>query len=321
MRPEIWLAVAIVLVAGCGVRGGETPTEPGTPSASSTPELPDGFRWESYGSAQVAVPDDWGWESASQRLGQWCAIARQPAPAPAVGRPGSATQVGCPAGDPRETSVEVTGEFVAFTPVDDDTMDAHRAATDGDRVVVELGETRLIVQAEAGLRDRILASAHRIDTDHLGCPVSPPLVDDEDWIPSTEFPTEPSGITRLVACGYTAGGGEPGLTGSVALDPDAVAAIARAPEGSGPNDPSNCLSIDGPREVVVLRASSGEGQLDELLVRYDDCRDGGFYDGQGVRQLTPGAVAGVFAGPLLPDHYAGHHRELFRPLLEERYGR
>ncbi|WP_140400145.1 hypothetical protein [Aeromicrobium sp. PE09-221] len=320
MRPETWLVVAIVVVAGCGVRGEVAQPAPVTPSPTPGPALPHGFRWESYGSAQVAVPDEWGWESGSQRLGQWCLGIDAGPRDPAVGRPGSSTEVGCPAGDPRETLVDATGEFVAFLPVGDHTAaDAHTAETEGDRAVVELGETRLIVQAEAGLRERILESAHRIDTDYLGCPVSPPLVDDADWTPTTEFPTEASEDIRLVACGYTAGGGEPGLTGSIELAPEVVGAIARAPEGSGPNDPSSCLSTGGAREVVVLRASSGGGRSDELLVRYGDCRDAGFYDGGGVRQLTPESVAGVFAGPLLPDYFAGHHRELFRPLLESRF--
>lgn len=312
MRPGIWLAVAIV-AASCGSAAETSPVEPVTSEPTSAPALPEGFRWESYGAAQVAVPDEWGWGSASQRLGQWCLVARG-ATAPAVGRPGSMTQVGCPEGDPRETSVDATGEFVAFTEDGDPA-----ARTTGDRVSVGIGGLRLVVQGEPELRETIVSSAHEIETDHLGCPVAPSLVGSADWLPDTEFPTEPTGIIRLVACGYSVGGGGPGLTGSAALDPETVAAIARAPEGSGPNDPSSCLPTDGVREVVVLRASSGEGPPDELLVRYDDCRDAGLYDARGVRQLTPEAVAGIFVGSLLPDHLAGHHRELFRPLLESRF--
>lgn len=315
MRTALWLVVAI-MVAGCGTTGESTPRD--APSTSPTPELPDGFRWESYGAVQVAVPDGWGWESGSQRVGQWCLGIDAGPSGPGVGRPGFSTQVGCPTDDPRETSVDATGELVVFTHAGDPA-----ARTEGDRVALEFDEARLIVQAEAELRDRIVASAYRIETDHLGCPVSPPLVDDADWIPDTEFPTEPSGVTRLVACGYTAGGGGrgPGLTGSIELDSDVVRAIQRAPEGSGPNDPSSCLSTGDVRQVIVLRAGSGDGSTEELVVRYDDCRDAGFHDARGVRQLTPESVAAVFSGPLLPDRYSGHHQHLFADLLDQRHGR
>jgi hypothetical protein len=89
----------------------------------------------------------------------------------------------------------------------------------------------------------------------------------------------------------------PRLISSTRLDAAAadraLAAVAAAPPGSGPNDPASCLADYAyGREIVTVRAG-----WTSLVVRYDGCDHHGFDDGVTVRRLTGTALDLFLTGP------------------------
>ena len=110
--------------------------------------LPDGWRWESYGGVEVGVPDDWGWDNGSQRLGQWFVGGPRDTDVPVVGRPGVATLVGAsthPDGTDPGVLVANTGPMVVFDRTSDP---ADAVDHEGDRTTVRLGGVEVCVQVE-----------------------------------------------------------------------------------------------------------------------------------------------------------------------------
>lgn len=297
-------ASAVAVVAGVVLAGGGPATRTTeTPSASDSPvqdadPLPDGWRWESYGGIEVGVPGDWAWGNGDQRLGQWC-VGRDREPM--VGRPGASTAVGCPGGRPDPgTLLDNTGPVVAFGyPLD---RPEGPVQVEGDRATLVVGGVLLSVQTEPNLRERILATVREVDVDAKGCPVDDPVATD----PSLR-PDEPAdvasltGVTAVTACMYglaTSGGGTPpasALLSSVGLQgqdaASAVAAIADAPVGGGPDSPETCMpEYAYGDDLIVLRISSDAGQT-QVHLRYSSCDHNGFDDGVRVRDLTRDAVA------------------------------
>src|SRR5947209_6900926 len=92
------MVLLVLAISACAPRNPVSP-HTGASAGSSTgqdPNLPAGWRWESYGGVQVGVPVDWGWGNGTQRLSQWCTATKDEIAKPIVGRPGRVTLVGCP---------------------------------------------------------------------------------------------------------------------------------------------------------------------------------------------------------------------------------
>jgi len=256
------------------------------------------------------VPGDWGWDNGSQRIDQWCAYP-QTAEAdqiPAVGRPGSASLVGCgidtPKGKPDpSTLLKNTGPIVAF---DRPQKPKDGVVKEGDRTTVGLNGVEVMVQAEPELRKKIVATVHAVTVDVNGCPATDPVSRDPARRPSPAGDVSKLGtVSAVAACKYILGhggyGSDPRLQGSLRLEgakaAKAVGRIAAAAKGGGPNSPQNCTEDSSyGDELIVLRVSSDKGES-QVYLRYSSCDHNGFDDGRSVRRLDAKSVAPFIAGP------------------------
>lgn len=225
------------------------------------------------------------------------------------------TEVGCPfEGDPPpDVLLDNTGVLLAFEPVVSGTP---QVTTIADRQVVELDGVRVIILAEPALREQIAATVHAVEVDFAGCPASHPIAENIDWRPSAIDVATVDDIESVAACHYVLTDTPretPPLTGSRLLASDTarelVAAIADAPQGSGPNAPETCLH-GNPYAAVVLRVVSGAG-TSEVVVRYSDCVGNGVDDGTQLRELTRDAATLIFDDALRPTSWGGHLSEVF----------
>jgi hypothetical protein len=270
------------------------------------PELPVGWRWESYGGVEVGVPDSWGWGNGGQRLGQWF-LGNGRLLGPIVGRPGVVTLAGRRP-EPGETVdpgtlVKNTGEVVSFSrPLDDTPATEH----EGDRTTARLAGVEVVVQARDELRPRIVATIHAAEIDHNGCPSTHPVGSEPARRPQRSIDvTTLTGVTSMVAAKYGLQMHprmhDSRIESSLRLDGvrarDAVAAICRARLGGGPNNASDGMpAYSYGDEMVVLTITSDQGRS-EVYLRYAGTDHNGFDDGVNVRRLTVEAVAPFLAGP------------------------
>ncbi|MDI6098978.1 hypothetical protein QLQ12_10235 [Actinoplanes sp. NEAU-A12] len=310
MRRSAALALTLMVcgMSACGSPGPAGSPEPGPSvavpesagSASADPALPAGWRWESYGGVEVAVPGDWGWGNGSQRLSQWCV---GPTKEPMVGRPGAATLAGCPGGEPDPaTLLANTGPVVGL----DRTPDPDGVRDEGDQTTVRLNGVLVTVNAPAELRGRIVKTIRRVDVDSSGCPVTHPIAGDPRHRPAKPVEvTSLAEVSGVAACRFPiddAGeGGQPRLISSLRLDgaaaSRAIQAVARAPLGGGPDRPAECLpEASYGSELIVLLVTSAAGRS-EVVVRYSGCDHNAFDDGVTVRSLTAEAIAPFITGP------------------------
>jgi hypothetical protein len=270
------------------------------------PELPDGWRWESYGGVEVGVPDWWGWGNGDQRLDQWT-VGDGQGKRPMVGRSGPVTLVGyarVPEGatDPA-TLVENTGATVAFGRGAKYASDASEA---GDRTTLRRHGVEVRIQAEASLRAQIVDTFHSVDVDSFGCASTHPVSVEPSRRPSPAVDvTELTGVSAVAAGKYRVGrddyDSDARLLSSLRLVDDAARAaiegIVALELGSGPNDPTHCLpEVSYGDELVVLGITSDKGES-EVYLRYSGCDHHGFDDGLNVRRLTAGAMVPFLCGP------------------------
>jgi hypothetical protein len=296
-------AAAALLAAACTA---EPPGEPApSTSAIGAPgTLPAGWRWESSGGIEVAVPAAWPSGESSQRLYQWCITEPADRVQPVVGRRGLTTQVSCsvPEGTtPGDTLLANTGPVVELGRTDQ----PDGVVREGDRTTVRLGGAEVVVQVPADLRSRIVDSIRRVEVDGNGCATTHPVSAETLWRPAPPVPlSRLTKVTAVSACKYELAGrvseDSPRLLSGIRLTgPAAVAAIqgaAAAPVGGGPDRPGRCLPKYAPgAEGIVLEIESAAGRS-EVTLRYSGCRHNGFDGGVTVRTLTAGSVAPFIAG-------------------------
>lgn len=270
------------------------------------PELPAGWRWESYGGVEVGVPDSWGWGNGDQRLDQWT-VGDGLGKRPMVGRPGPVTLVGygpIPEGrtDPA-TLVENTGPTVAFGRGAKYASDVREA---GDRTTIRRNGVEVRIQAEATVRAQIVATFHTVDVDSSGFASRHVLSVEPSRRPDPAVDVaDLTGVLALAVGKYLVGrdayDSEPRLVSSLRLTGEsareAIRAVGELRIGSGPNSPEDCLpEVSYGDEIVVLRITSDQGQS-EVYLRYSGCDHHGFDDGVTVRRLTAEAMAPFLAGP------------------------
>jgi len=304
------LALAVLALSGCGGAGaGEVdavdaaPSVPATATASAE-GLPAHWRWESYGSLEIGVPADWGYETAER---PWC--IKSSTEGPFVGRPGGVPLIGCSLGDDDgadpATVLSSGGTFVWLTTPSPDPGSSAKAGTArepvhaGDRDTVVVAGVQVAVQAPAALRHQILSTLRVVNQqDHNGCRIASPFAGNPQWRPDGPAVTTLTEVRAVSACAYT----EARLTSSLRLQDEpaaaAIAAVAAAPIGGGPNLPAaSCTSDDPVRDdIIVLQVSTGHGES-KVVLRYGGCFHRGLDDGTAVRTLTRPAVLPFVAGP------------------------
>lgn len=268
----------------------------------------DGWRWESYQTIEVQVPEAWGYGTAGQPP---CLVRK--VQRPYVGRPGFVQDIGC-----REPLPPLAYR-ASYLWFETSGRDSHRARTVGvqpaDHGWVE--ETRVVngvhftvLSDDDSLRQRILDSARVIDgSDANGCTPDHPLAHQPQSRPVlTGGLTSLGTVESVTVCRYAIAGRGPDrrapLIASSAFTDEAAAAlvdaITSAPEGSGPNDPE-CIDTYG-SDILVLKVH-GSNNDQEVLVRYDGCSFNGTDDGVKLRQLTANLLRPILTGIHRPSHY------------------
>ncbi|BCJ39774.1 hypothetical protein GCM10010168_93530 [Actinoplanes ianthinogenes] len=281
---KLWIVVAALSLAACGAPA-PVGTAAGPRPDPSAPVLPAGWRWESYGGVEVGVPGEWGWGDRGLRLDAWCIDGPGGKP-PVVARPGAGVPLIACMG--AATDLAHTGTVVGFGDAASETDGITR---DGDRVTVTLGKVEVIVQTPAELRERILATIHKVTVDAYGCPATHSLK------------TRPTDVTKLhdvtavSVCRYRLSENDPTLLSSLRLTDDAadraIRGIAQAPVGGGPNRPQDCApEVAHGDEAIVLAIGSAE-----VLIRYAGCVDIGYHDGTAVRRVDRDSLSPFLAGP------------------------
>jgi hypothetical protein len=289
-----------------------------------------GWRWESYQSVEVQVPDDWRYGTTNTPP----CLVKELRP-PYVGRPGAVRAIGCrdplpllPYRTPYlwfdadrrrrdRPPPDVPGFFRG--PREPGVQPADQGWTEETRIVD--GVYLTVLSDDNAVRQRILDSARPIDgTDAYGCPPYHPLAAPLDHHPIATSPadarrhqpkTRPTNSGGLASLGtvdsiiigrYAISRRRPHprapLIASSALQGPAaaalVAAILAAPDGFGPEDLS-CIDILGP-ELIVLKVRA-EDREQEVLVRYAGCHFNGTDDSITYRRLTAAVVQPLLTGP------------------------
>lgn len=304
-RPHIWLLGTFALVLALSVLAGLK-----SGSRNSTAD-DDAWRWESFSGAEVRVPKGFGWSGTDQAFGQWCVGRNRDG---LVARPGGiSTLVGC--GGYEQDSVELSETLAKTGPVVAFKFGA-RPPGMPHRTILKHGNLSVVVQAKDPLRTMIANSVRFVDhEDWAGCPIKDSISRNlyASPRPATDV-TKLRGVDRVAVCKYDKlTVDKPGLSASNLLKGvdarQTVRAIARAPKGTGPNQPETCIGGDA-LEAIVLRVHSRSG-LSRIHVRYDDCDNVGFDDGVATRELTKNGLAHVLVGSLHPDGWSGHLDAVF----------
>lgn len=300
-------------LAGCGSKpavesAGDASTDPSAaPTGTSAPALPPGWRWESYRGVQLGVPGDWGWINGSQRTSQWCIGEKRER---GIGRPGSATLVGCQQGedgvDP-STRIERNGVFATF-----DDAEFNEAGVEGDRLTVHVGKIAILVQADPDLRARIAATAHRVETDANGCPARDEVTADPARKPTPAVALgKLTEVRSVAACRYDLNRKHqavdgPSLASSIRLTGkvagESLAHLAKAPAAGGQDRPDGCTDKYG-GEMLVLLIESDAGRS-RVHIRFSGCDHNAVDDGVSPRRLTP-AVQPFFTGGNRTNGFSG----------------
>ncbi|ONI66871.1 hypothetical protein BWI15_27160 [Kribbella sp. ALI-6-A] len=284
------VSVAALAAGGEAVLGqDETAVAVAPPTAPSEP----GWRWESYRTVKVQVPDSWQ-DSAYSHLwtcgepkGQSNGISK----APLVGRPyrGPVMMIDCGPVSPLAERVPHLWFGGPNVQPGITTFD-HGWASE---VRVVDGVTLTVFGDDAALRRRILDSAEPISgtTDPNGCAIARPAVLADGQRPTGPGLSAIGEVSSIRVCAYSYGtAGEPSTfqAGHV-ISGDAARrlgdALRAAPPGVGPAmSASNCQQSSQRDDLLVT--VSGQNGEQTVVVRYATCRSNGTDDGTTLRQLT-----------------------------------
>ncbi len=170
---------------------------------------PTGWRWESFGDAEVSVPAEWGHSTGDVASALWC-ISDAAVAVPSVVRPGVEVEAPCPggaAGEPDPSTVLADGgTFVSMVYAASDR--GARLGDEGDRTTRRVGAVLIRVQAPQEQREAILDSVRQISVDAHGCPTSDPISTLPTRRPDASVAVgELDDIRSVTACRYAIPGG------------------------------------------------------------------------------------------------------------------
>lgn len=245
-------------------------------------EIPKGWRAESYGDLEFAVPPTWKYGT----IDQWCASAPEPDPGPMVDRPGVQHDVFCMAG----------GYGALLWRSDNPRGDSNHAyAEDAGIAEATIGETTLrVIAPTRKLADQVAATARPIGkVDSNGCPATVKITELGDFTSDFAGDATPGGDEQLSVCRYARsqdGSAYPVpayLAQSERLSAKDSAslftALEEAPPGSDPDSHTmDCASRVGDQAVLLRTISKSLA-----WVHYDGCAGNGIDLGESTRVLTP----------------------------------
>jgi hypothetical protein len=280
------VGVAALVVGGDVVLGHD---ETAVGVAPPTAPLEPGWRWESYQTVKVQVPDSWQ-ESAYSHL--WTCENRSGInKGPLVGRPyrGPVLMIDCGPVSPLAERVPHLW-FGGLNVKPGITTFDHGWASE---VRVVDGVTLTVFGDDAALRRRILDSAEPISgtTDPNGCATARPGVLADGQRPAGPGLSAIGEVTSIRVCAYSYGTPtEPSTfqAGHV-ISGDAARrlgdALRAAPPGVGPAmGASNCKQSSQRDDLLVT--VSGQNGEQTVVVRYATCGSNGTDDGTTLRQLS-----------------------------------
>jgi hypothetical protein len=281
------VGVAALVVGGEVVLGHE---EPAVGIAPPTSPVEPGWRWESYRTVKVQVPDSWQ-DAAYSHLwtcGQRKGLSNGISTVPLVGRPyrGPVQTIDCGPVSPLAERVPHLwfGEPDAKPGI---TRFDHGWASE---VRVVDGVALTVFADDAALRRRILDSAEPIDgtTDPNGCAVARPAVLADGKRPAGPGLSVIGEVSSIRVCAYSYDRPST-FQASHLISGDAARrlgdALRAAPPGAGPAMvASNCEESSQRDDLLVtVRGQNGE---QAVVVRYATCRSNGTDDGTTLRRLT-----------------------------------
>ncbi|MGA4506633.1 hypothetical protein ACQB6R_13875 [Propionibacteriaceae bacterium G1746] len=311
-RPRRWrgwaIAAAVVAVA---LVGGVAISQLGRDAQTASPQLPapaSRKQWISTRNVAVQVPV--GWVSASSPGSDWCAGDRK------IIAPGNQPYYDVFSGDVIRLAIGCPPRQQA----DDRLHVTMRSTVNGRETLPSWYRTRVVGTVEIAVAvpsgsaqdeataEAILASATTFTHDQFGCAATSPIRR-WDWA----RPAKPFDVTTVAAvesislCQYAKASmkdaddpsGRPSLTASAQVSgSDAaamLAAIKRAPAGTGPNEPQNCSADYLAAMAVVVQLNTAEGPK-QLYSYLGNCRHNGIDDGTTMRVAQRGwcsVVAGT----------------------------
>jgi len=261
-------ATAVVIAAvplGIAILGdGSSPGKKDNVVAANLPEVPDGWRWESWRDIQVAVPGHWENGAASQ----WCVSSDSNVGFVDRGE-GVSTLVACSPGLSSSVSFR---EGIAKHPLIDIQGVGQRLTFDENTVD--------IVAPDQETLDEIVASAHQFEeADSRGCA---PAIQD------LANPLWGEAAGSLTVCRYTGSGDAYDLAESRDLtdqeSADWLAALAMAHEVS---ESGNACDPGSGSEAMLV--SSADGLV--AFLEYDACGGGYVETADGEKAVSPELTA------------------------------
>jgi hypothetical protein len=256
-------ATAVVLAAvpvGIALLGDDSsPTRKDDVIVANLPDVPDGWRWESWRDIQVAVPGDWKDGAASQ----WCVSSDSHAGFVDRGE-GISTLVACV---PALSSSVQFREGIAKHPLIDIQGVGKRLTFDGNTVDV--------VAPDQETLDAIVASAQQFDeADSRGCA---PAIQD------FAGPLVP-GAGPLTVCRYVSSGEAYALAESRDLtDEESDSWLSALESAPAVSESGNACDYDGGTEAILV--SSADGPVASIEV--DPCGGGYVKTADGEKAVSP----------------------------------
>lgn len=291
-------------VLGGGDDAGDAPTASRTRLDATDP--PDGLRTVGLGAVLVDVPATWGDDYAPGS--DWCADtgdgeARWPTE-PYVGMPGNGATAAIlcteseaphPPGFPDAPS-RLWAAHLSFELPQDGADDG--TSTYGDWTLTRrtVGDVVVSLLTDTSTADQIapiMGSVRESEVDASGCATTSPIQSHTEFArPEPGFDvTTVDDVDSIVVCHYAIYLTDaPGLLASRVLEgesaDDVLAALQAAPEGTGPDRPSQCMPGMTGDDAIALSLVRDDEVLGQVYVFYSWCTGNGFDDGTTHRKLT-----------------------------------
>lgn len=270
----------------------------GTPLGNPTLVPDPGMKYVSFANVAIQVPSEWGFASTME---PWCLSGQRPT-TPYVDQVDPVNMVsvaiGCDGVGPAEGTVtHLTWRYALTDETGASTTPLRTGWADYSQRVGEAWVTVQAPTSDATLAATILGTGRTVDVDHNGCPAMGRIQANDFIRPLSGDLVRVGRVDEIAVCQYIVGGGtsRPGLMASRSVTGDAamnlLTGLRNAPDGGGPDDPSQCIRQAGP-EAITLRLRDGNA-VTETYIYYQGCQGNGILDSVAVRTLTTGVCTAI----------------------------